>query len=213
MTWEQLASEFSRVVIQAGVANPLANRKPTHLLPPTGVVAAQMDALQRNDWPETNAGINAAFAFTKPMDAEDFSPLAVPSHVRSWRAKEDYLTWDQFAAQLQSAPYAVLLDCQEWRPVSNLVFPSRRHENKAVLAIEVRSCPRQSKPPRQQQLAGPSAQALKEELRRRQQQQQQSQQESAARKYTFTFCLERVEKGPYKGCWMTVGVREGDYSQ
>ena len=40
---------------------------------------------------------------------------AVPTHVRSWRAKEEFLTWDQFAVQLQSAPYAVLLDCQEWR--------------------------------------------------------------------------------------------------
>lgn len=32
------------------------------------------------------------------------------------------------------------------------------------------------------------------------------------RTYTYTFCLERVTSGPYKDCWMTVGVRCGDYA-
>ncbi len=32
------------------------------------------------------------------------------------------------------------------------------------------------------------------------------------RAYTFTFCLERVLAGPYKDCWMTVGLRCGDYA-
>ncbi|GMH36565.1 hypothetical protein BSKO_04433 [Bryopsis sp. KO-2023] len=31
-------------------------------------------------------------------------------------------------------------------------------------------------------------------------------------KNRFTFCMERIEKGPYKGCWLTVGVRIGDYA-
>jgi len=29
--------------------------------------------------------------------------------------------------------------------------------------------------------------------------------------YTFTFCMERVDLGPYKGCWLVGGLREGDY--
>ncbi|KAL3687603.1 hypothetical protein R1sor_013912 [Riccia sorocarpa] len=29
---------------------------------------------------------------------------------------------------------------------------------------------------------------------------------------TFTFCLEKVTSGVYKGCWMIVGVRVGDYA-
>ena len=38
------------------------------------VVAAQLDALQRNDWPEADAGVRAAFAFSKPADAETLLP-------------------------------------------------------------------------------------------------------------------------------------------
>ena len=37
-------------------------------------------------------------------------------------------------------------------------------------------------------------------------------QRTGLRSYTFTFCLERVAKGPYKDCWMTVGLRCGDYA-
>ena len=37
-------------------------------------------------------------------------------------------------------------------------------------------------------------------------------QRSGLRIYTFTFCLERVTKGPYRDCWMTVGLRCGDYA-
>ncbi len=43
---------------------------------PTAVVAAQMDALQMNDWPETDAGARTAFAFTKPFNVE--SPTRGP---------------------------------------------------------------------------------------------------------------------------------------
>lgn len=38
------------------------------------VVAAQLDALQRNDWPEADAGVRAAFAFSKPAGAEELLP-------------------------------------------------------------------------------------------------------------------------------------------
>lgn len=38
------------------------------------VVAAQLHALQRNDWPEPDAGVRTAFAFTKPQGAEQLLP-------------------------------------------------------------------------------------------------------------------------------------------
>jgi hypothetical protein len=41
---------------------------------PLQVVAAQLDALQRNDWPDADAGVRAAFAFSKPADAETLLP-------------------------------------------------------------------------------------------------------------------------------------------
>ena len=44
------------------------------------VVAAQLDALQRNDWPEADAGISVAFAFSKPHGAESLLPGEVRSN-------------------------------------------------------------------------------------------------------------------------------------
>ena len=38
------------------------------------MVAAQLDALQRNDWPDSDAGVRAAFDFSKPRDAEQLLP-------------------------------------------------------------------------------------------------------------------------------------------
>ena len=40
------------------------------MLPPTAVVAVQMDALQINDWPDPDSGIRTAFLFSKPYDCE-----------------------------------------------------------------------------------------------------------------------------------------------
>ncbi len=42
-------------------------RAPSPLLPPHGVVAAQMEALHRNDWPHVDAGLETAFAFAMPQ--------------------------------------------------------------------------------------------------------------------------------------------------
>lgn len=54
----------------------LSPRRPSHMLPPHAVVQAQMEALQHNDWPDgEDSGVRVAFAFTKPHDAEDFTPL------------------------------------------------------------------------------------------------------------------------------------------
>ena len=38
-----------------------------------------MNALQRNDWPETDAGVRAAFEFSKPHGAENLLPGEVSS--------------------------------------------------------------------------------------------------------------------------------------
>jgi len=37
-------------VLARGVRDPARGRRPTPMLPPTAVVAAQLDALQINDW-------------------------------------------------------------------------------------------------------------------------------------------------------------------
>lgn len=36
--------------------------------------------------------------------------------------------------------------------------------------------------------------------------------ESHIQCYTFTFVLERISSGPYRDCWLTVGVRPGNYA-
>ncbi|EIE23611.1 hypothetical protein COCSUDRAFT_41799 [Coccomyxa subellipsoidea C-169] len=112
------------------------------MLSPTAVVAAQLDALQMNDWPDTDSGIRTAFLFSKPYDCENMIA---------------------------------------GRAISNVVFPSSRSGNKAVQAIEVMATQKKG--------------------------------EEILRPYVFTFCLERVDVGPYKGCWMTVGLRCGNYSK
>ena len=45
--------------------------RPSHLLPPTAAIAAQLNALQLNDWPEPSAGIRTAYLFSKPYQCED----------------------------------------------------------------------------------------------------------------------------------------------
>ena len=67
------------------------------------------------------------------------------------------------------------------QPASGLVFPSRRHENKAVMAVTVTAGRGQQQQAAAAQHGQPGG---------------GSQQDS--RQYTFTFCLERVERGPYK---------------
>lgn len=40
------------------------------MLSPTAAIAAQMDALQMNDWPDADAGVRTAFLFSKPYGCE-----------------------------------------------------------------------------------------------------------------------------------------------
>jgi hypothetical protein len=75
-----------------GLASPAENRRPTPMMPPTSAVAAQLAALQRNDWPEPDAGARAAFAFALPEGVEDVvAGRAGPAAARSWAAREQYL--------------------------------------------------------------------------------------------------------------------------
>lgn len=57
---DQLASEFAAHITQLSLKAPLQHRRPSPLEPPTAAVAAQMDALQINDWPEPDAGVHTA---------------------------------------------------------------------------------------------------------------------------------------------------------
>ena len=75
-----LASAFSQHLNEAGLRTPLPHRSPTPMLSPTAAIAAQMDALQINDWPDTDAGIRTAFLFSKPYGCETM----VAGRVRKW---------------------------------------------------------------------------------------------------------------------------------
>lgn len=177
-----LARDFSKFVNEKGAAPPTHNRRPSHLLPPTAAVAAQLDALQLNDWPDRAAGIQTAFLFSKPYGCEDMvTGPPLPSHARSWHGKEEWFSLSEFTSMLQSEDYRPLINCESWQATSPMVFPSTRIGTRAVQSVEVTS---------------PSREGMK----------------AAKRSHTFTFCLEHVTQGPYKGCWMTVGLRLGDYA-
>lgn len=55
-----MASEFAQHINALSLKAPLQHRRPSPLEPPTAAVAAQMDALQINDWPEADAGVHTA---------------------------------------------------------------------------------------------------------------------------------------------------------
>ena len=60
------------------------------MLPPTAVVAAQMDALQMNDWPDPDSGVRTAFLFSKPFECESMVAGRVSSlqmALRRWRMR------------------------------------------------------------------------------------------------------------------------------
>ncbi|PRW39229.1 solute carrier family 40 member chloroplastic [Chlorella sorokiniana] len=167
---------------------------------PPACIAAQLGALQRNDWPEQDAGVQTAFMFAMPQGAEELlAAQAPPQRVRSWGAREEWLSMSDFSNALHSSPYALLLNCDSWRPCSPLVFPSRRHQDRAVAAIEVVAAAPQRQPQQQQQQDGRLGQQQAGSDAGQQQRQQRQ---------TFTWCLERVQQGPLKNCWLTVGVRQ-----
>lgn len=87
---------------------------------------------------------------------------------------------------------------QRLQMASQLVFPSQRHQSKAVAAVEVVPASTAAAAAAAAAEAGGGEGAAGEQ--------------QAAGKQLYTFCLERVTQGPYKNCWMTVGVRVGDYA-
>jgi hypothetical protein len=194
---------------------------------PDAVIAAQMQALQRPDWPEAEAGLRAVHAFAMPSDT--LAPFT--GAVRSWHAAEQWLSRADFAAMLQQPPYRPMLGCDSWRPISRVHFPRSRVSSLALQAVEV-TAPHPARGP------GSATEAARQQL---------AQQWSAAaggavaaaggspgagdggaaapqpaagsaapaqqlRTYKFTFLLERVDSGPLAGCYVTIGVRQGDYS-
>lgn len=145
---DAVAAEFARVVNEREAAGLATSRElqvhrcPSHLLSPIRAVASVLNALQRNDWPEPDAGIETAFSFTKPWrDGEQ--PVQRVQEVRSWGAMEAWLDSRAFSQQLHSLPYSVLLECEDWHANGPLLFPSRRTESKAVQAVAVLSKGRQ----------------------------------------------------------------------
>ena len=104
---EKLASEFSQFLLKHDVQS--LPRRPSHLMSPTLVVASQMAALQRNDWPEVDAGVMTAFAFSKPLDEIG------AKRCRTWFAEERWITLEEFSEMLHRHPYAALIDCDAWQ--------------------------------------------------------------------------------------------------
>ncbi|KAL3153307.1 hypothetical protein ABBQ38_011651 [Trebouxia sp. C0009 RCD-2024] len=111
-----LARDFSKFVNETGAVTPLKTRRPSHLLPPTAAIAAQLDALQLNDWPERGAGIHTAFMFSKPYGCESMiTGPALPDQARSWYGKEAWLSLEEFTSMLQSVEYRPLINCESWQ--------------------------------------------------------------------------------------------------
>ena len=69
-----LSAQFSRFLNETGLPRLDDGRSPTPFMTPSKVVASQLNALQRNDWPENDAGASVAFAFTKPHGCETLAP-------------------------------------------------------------------------------------------------------------------------------------------
>ena len=135
-----LAAQFSRYVNEANLPRQQDGRAPTPFMSPATVVASQLNALQRNDYPERDAGALVAYAFTQPHSCETLAPgevrrrgtggtpteLALPGMLRlhlkqraraarSWHATEEWLTAQRFIDMLHLPPYGILLQCDSWK--------------------------------------------------------------------------------------------------
>jgi hypothetical protein len=73
------------------------------------------------------------------------------------------------------------------------VFPPSRVGSRAVQAVEVLA---NSKFSQQHSSSSSGSSDSKDHLQR----------------FTYTFVLERITTGPYRDCWLTVGVRPGNYA-
>jgi hypothetical protein len=71
------------------------------------------------------------------------------------------------------------------------VFPPTRAANRAVQAVEIIANSKAAS-----KAGSSSSSGSQEQLQR----------------FTYTFVLERITSGPYRDCWLTVGVRPGNYA-
>ncbi len=89
---------------------------PDPSLSPERVVAIQLEALQTNDEPEPDAGIERAWAFAHPQNKRQTGPL------------------ERFTAMLKSPAYAPLIDHRRHR-----IGTVERSDQRAVLEVTVTS--------------------------------------------------------------------------
>ena len=109
---ERLSHAFAHYVLQNDLQN--LPTRPSHLMSPTAVVASQMSALQRNDWPESDSGAQTVFFFSKPEDLAAIDQGKMPRR-RTWFATEAYLTQQEFTEMLHRPPYAALTQFDDWQ--------------------------------------------------------------------------------------------------
>lgn len=60
-----LSTHFARYINERGL-RPAPVHGPSPLLSPSAVITAQLEALQRNDWPDADAGVRTAHRFALP---------------------------------------------------------------------------------------------------------------------------------------------------
>ncbi|KAJ8903926.1 hypothetical protein NDN08_000457 [Rhodosorus marinus] len=96
---------------------PLLDRAPREGLSVEDTIRIQLMALQRNDFPEIDAGIATAFEFAAPMNRMSVGGSA-----------------NDFAKFVKSSIYAMLVDCKEWQ-LSSVTITSGGRRASAVSLI------------------------------------------------------------------------------
>ncbi|GBG71854.1 hypothetical protein CBR_g10792 [Chara braunii] len=112
---------------------------------------------------------------------------------RSWEAAERWLRLEEFSAVLHQPPYSAIIGCCHWEVASPLQFHGPG-DKRAVQAVKITSSSRAESGTGKGEGEGEGM--VREE----------------ERTFVYTFCLEKVEAGAYRGCWMVVGARVGDYA-
>lgn len=113
--------------------------------------------------------------------------------MRSWKAAEEWLSWSRFHALLH-VTYNPLINCDSWRVASPVIFPSERFDRKAVQAVEVRAAPRRQAAVQSRSLVDTTSGTKADEGISC----ENNGSTAALRSYTYTFCLEREDNGPFK---------------
>lgn len=84
---DSLSSKFSQFINEQGLLDD-DRSLPSHLLSPLNVITSQMNALQRNDYPNVDSGIKTAYNFTKSKECEK---LPIPYNQVSCHLKNEHL--------------------------------------------------------------------------------------------------------------------------